>query len=70
MHGKGEKGMTTTQPLTTSQLSDKLDALNDDMSGKELGMYTYAANASFNQTMASTLGELSVEAAKSKPQEL
>jgi hypothetical protein len=69
MHGKGEQDMTT-EPMTTTQLSDKLDALNDDMNGKEYSMYSYAANASFSQTLASTFGELSVEAAKSKPQEL
>ena len=38
------------------------------MNAKELAMYTYAANASFNQSMAQTLGGLAEDAAKAKPQ--
>jgi hypothetical protein len=67
MHGKGERDMTG---ISSTQLSTSLDALQDDMNAKELNLYTYAANSSFNQTMASTLGELATEAAKSKPQDL
>jgi hypothetical protein len=67
MHGKGEQDMTG---ISSSQLSSSLDSLQDDMNAKELNMYTYAANSSFNQTMAQTLGELATEAAKAKPQDL
>ena len=55
-------------PITSAQLSSSLDALQDDMNGKELQMYTYAAKSSFNQSMAQTLGGLATDAAKAKPE--
>jgi len=54
--------------LTSAQLQSQLDTLQDQMNGKELQMYTYAAKSSFNQSMAQTLGELATNAAKAKPQ--
>jgi hypothetical protein len=59
---------TTTGGISSSQLSSSLDALQDDMNAKELGLYTYAAKASFNQSMAQTLGGLATDAAKAKPE--
>ena len=38
------------------------------MNSKELALYTYAAKASFNQSMAQTLGGLATDAAKAKPE--
>jgi hypothetical protein len=38
------------------------------MNSKELALYTYASKASFNQSMAQTLGGLATDAAKAKPQ--
>jgi len=54
--------------LTSAQLQSQLDTLQDQMNAKELQMYTYSANASFNQSMAQTLGELATNAAKAKPE--
>ena len=54
--------------VTSAQLSSQLDTLQDQMNAKELQMYQYSANASFNQSMAQTLGELATNAAKAKPQ--
>jgi hypothetical protein len=54
--------------ISSSQLSSQLDTLQDDMNSKELGLYQYAAKASFNQSMAQTLGGLATDAAKAKPQ--
>lgn len=59
---------TTTGGITSSQLSGSLDSLQDNMNAKELALYTYAAKASFNQSMAQTLGGLATDAAKAKPQ--
>jgi hypothetical protein len=58
----------TTTGVSSSQMSSSLDALQDDMNAKELSLYTYAAKASFNQSMAQTLGNLATDAAKSKPE--
>jgi hypothetical protein len=58
----------TTSAISSSQLSSSLDALQDDMNTKELSLYKYAANSSFNQSMAQTLGDLATEAAKAKPE--
>jgi len=58
----------TTNGITSGQLSDSLDSLQDQMNAKELQMYTYAAHASFNQSMAQTLGGLATDAAKAKPE--
>lgn len=57
-----------TDSISSAQLSAGLDAVQDDMNAKELQMYTYAAKASFNQSMAQTLGGLAVDAAKAKPE--
>ena len=54
--------------LSSAQLQSQLDTLQDQMNAKELQMYKYSANASFNQSMAQTLGELATNAAKAKPQ--
>jgi hypothetical protein len=54
--------------VTSPQLQSQLDTLQDQMNAKELQMYTYAAQSSFNQSMAQTLGELATNAAKAKPQ--
>lgn len=61
-------GTTTTGGISSSQLSSSLDSLQDDMNAKELSLYTYAAKASFNQSMAQTLGGLATDAAKAKPE--
>jgi hypothetical protein len=60
--------MSTTTGISSSQLSSQLDSLQDDMNSKELGLYTYAAKSSFNQSMAQTLGGLATDAAKAKPE--
>lgn len=62
--------MTTqpTQSMSSSQLSTDLDNLQDQMNAKEFQLYKYSANASFNQSMAQTLGELGVNSAKAKPE--
>jgi hypothetical protein len=57
-----------TSGISSSTLSSSLDSLQDSMNAKELAMYTYAANSSFNQSMAQTLGGLATDAAKAKPQ--
>lgn len=59
---------TSTTGISSGSLSDSLDSLQDQMNSKELAMYTYAANASFNQSMAQTLGGLAEDSAKAKPQ--
>ena len=59
---------TSTSGISSASLSSQLDTLQDDMNSKELGLYTYAAKASFNQSMAQTLGGLATDAAKAKPQ--
>ena len=58
----------TTGGISSSDLSSSLDSLQDDMNAKELALYRYASNASFNQSMAQTLGGLATDAAKAKPQ--
>jgi hypothetical protein len=58
----------TTGGISSSDLSSSLDSLQDDMNAKELTLYKYAANASFNQSMAQTLGGLATDAAKAKPE--
>ncbi|HUB45107.1 MAG TPA: hypothetical protein VMB73_08995 [Acetobacteraceae bacterium] len=60
--------VATTGGISSSQLSSSLDSLQDDMNAKELSLYTYAAKASFNQSMAQTLGGLATDAAKAKPE--
>ena len=60
--------VATTGGISSSQLSSSLDSLQDDMNAKELSLYTYAAKASFNQSMAQTLGGLAPDAAKAKPE--
>ncbi len=59
---------TSVGSMTSGQLSDSLDTLQDQMNAKELQLYTYAAKSSFNQSMAQTLGELATNAAKAKPE--
>lgn len=59
---------TSTTGISSQTLSDSLDTLQDQMNSKELTLYTYAAKASFNQSMAQTLGGLATDAAKAKPQ--
>lgn len=59
---------TTTGGISSGQLSSSLDSLQDDMNSKELALYTYVAKASFNQSMAQTLGGLATDAAKAKPE--
>jgi hypothetical protein len=59
---------TSTTGISSQTLSDSLDVLQDQMNAKELGLYTYASKASFNQSMAQTLGGLATDAAKAKPQ--
>lgn len=54
--------------ISSGQLSDGLDSVQDKMNANELQMYTYAAQASFNQSMAQTLGGLAMDAGKAKPQ--
>jgi hypothetical protein len=58
----------TVGGISSGQLSSSLDSLQDDMNSKELSLYTYASKASFNQSMAQTLGGLATDAAKAKPQ--
>ena len=54
--------------ISSDQLQQSLDALQDKMNAKNLAMYTYAANSQFADTMASTCGNLSLAVAKDKPQ--
>jgi len=54
--------------LSSAQLQSQLDTLQDQMNAKELQMYKFSENASFNQSMAETLGQLGTNAAKAKPQ--
>ncbi len=54
--------------ISSGSLSDSLDALQDKMNAKELQLYTYSAETSFNQSLAQTLGSLATDAAKAKPQ--
>lgn len=61
-------GATSGSGISSGDLQSSLDSLQDSMNAKELAMYTYSANASFNQSMAQTLGGLAQDAAKAKPQ--
>ncbi len=58
----------TTGGITSGQLQDSLDALQDKMNAKNLQMYTYSANSQFADTFASTMGNLALTVAKDKPQ--
>jgi hypothetical protein len=61
-------GDSTTQGIPTSALQSGLDAVMDKTNAQELQMYTFAAKASFQQSMAQTLGGLAMDAGKAKPQ--
>lgn len=60
--------MAGTPGISSGDLASSLDTVQDEMNANELSLYKYAAQQSFNQSMAQTLGQLATDAGKAKPQ--
>jgi hypothetical protein len=67
MSGTVMQASPTGNGMTSGQLQDQMNALNDQMNAKEFALYKNAAEQSYNNSLAQTLGGLATDAGKAKP---
>ncbi len=58
----------TTPGISSQQMQQQMEQLQDEQNANMLSMYQYSSKASFANSLASTYGGLAMDSAKNKPQ--